>query len=82
MENSLKCLKCGICCIFFDISTLNKKANVPCVFLDINTGKCNNYEKRPDACRDFKADEICYLISSLNSEEKLYILSKVYGQCM
>jgi Fe-S-cluster containining protein len=79
MSNSLKCLQCGICCIFFDITSLNKKAFEPCQFLNINTGKCNNYKKRPDVCRDFKADEICYLISSLNKEEKLYILSKVYN---
>ena len=82
MENPSKCLKCGICCIFFEISTLNKKAKEPCCFLDITTGKCNNYDNRPNVCRDFKTDEICYLISSLNSEEKLYILSKVYKQCM
>lgn len=82
MVTSLRCLKCGTCCIFFDISTLNKKAKEPCHFLDINTGKCNNYEKRPTVCRDFQADEICYLISSLNREEKLYILSKVYELCI
>ena len=74
----MKCLKCGSCCIFFDVSTLNKKANEPCKFLDIPTGKCNNYEDRPEVCRNFKADEICYLISSLNLESKLFILSKVY----
>jgi hypothetical protein len=78
MNKPLICLKCGVCCIFFDISSLNKKGNTPCAFLDINSGRCNNYENRPNVCRDFKADEICYLLSTLSLEDKLYILAKIY----
>ncbi|MDY6821332.1 MAG: YkgJ family cysteine cluster protein [Deferribacterota bacterium] len=77
--NDLKCLKCGACCIFYSISKLNKKSMKPCKYLDVETGLCKIYKNRPEVCSDFKADEICYLISSLQLDEKLYILKKIYS---
>jgi len=74
----IKCLMCGACCVAYDISTLNKEAGKPCVYLS-DDKKCSNYENRFDVCRGFKPDEICILISSLKFEDKVKVIQNIYG---
>ncbi|BAI79815.1 conserved hypothetical protein [Deferribacter desulfuricans SSM1] len=74
----IECLQCGVCCYFFDISTLNKPQFERCKHLR-DDGKCANYENRPKVCRDFQPDEICVLISTLSFEDKIKVLKKIYG---
>lgn len=69
---------CGACCVAYDISTLKKPAGAPCKFL-CKDGKCGNYESRPKVCRDFRPDEICVLISTLDFEDKVKVIQKIYG---
>ncbi|MDR2400811.1 MAG: YkgJ family cysteine cluster protein [Deferribacteraceae bacterium] len=71
------CDKCGVCCIVFDISTLNKPAGVPCPYLSEN-GLCSVYEERPAVCRAFKADEICESLAALPKGEKIKRLNAIY----
>ena len=78
-SNEIKCLMCGTCCTAYSISALNKPAGVPCVHLGSDC-LCNDYENRPQVCRDFKADDFCVLISTLLKEEKIFIARKVYGE--
>lgn len=77
-KDEIKCHMCGACCVAYDISTLKKPAGTPCEFLG-ETGKCTNYENRPQVCRSFKPDEICELISTLSFEDKIKIIHKIYG---
>lgn len=69
---------CGACCVAYDISTLKKPAGTPCKFLQAD-GKCGNYENRPQVCRSFKPDEICALISTLDFNDKIKVIKKIYG---
>ncbi|KAA0258625.1 YkgJ family cysteine cluster protein [Deferribacter autotrophicus] len=78
VKDKIDCLKCGVCCYFFDISTLKKPALSPCKHLG-EDGKCKDYENRPAVCRDFQPDEICVLISTLSFEDKIKVMKKVYG---
>jgi Fe-S-cluster containining protein len=71
------CDRCGVCCVVFDISTLNKPAGVPCSHL-LENGLCAIYEERPAVCRAFKADEICERLAALPFEEKLRAMREIY----
>jgi Fe-S-cluster containining protein len=71
------CDKCGVCCVVFDISTLNKPAGLACPHLE-NSGLCSIYENRPEVCRAFKADEICERLASLPFKEKLREMRRIY----
>ncbi len=77
MCNEIECDMCGICCIAYSISSLNKKAGEPCKFL-LPDGKCGDYENRPQVCRDFKADYFCYFLSSLDKDEKIKVIHEIY----
>ncbi|UOD35576.1 YkgJ family cysteine cluster protein [Deferribacteraceae bacterium V6Fe1] len=77
-KQEIKCFMCGACCVAYDISTLKKPAGTPCEFL-CKDGKCGNYENRPKVCRDFKPDEICVLISTLDFEDKVKVIQRIYG---
>lgn len=37
----------------FDLSSVMNGGNIPCLWLDLTTGQCKNYEHRPAVCRDF-----------------------------
>lgn len=78
LVDKIECQQCGVCCTVFDISSLGKKEGIPCKFLAPDNG-CNNYEARPQVCRGYKPDEICILISTLNSADKIKIVQKIYG---
>lgn len=71
------CYKCGACCIAYSISSLNKPAGIRCKNL-LDNGKCDDYDNRPQVCRDFKADNLCALLKPLPLEEKLKIIKEVY----
>ena len=74
----IDCHICGICCEFLSISSLNKQADVRCEFL-MDDNKCSDYKNRPIVCREYKADLLCYFISSLDHDEQVKIFKSVYG---
>ena len=78
MNEKIDCKQCGVCCTVFDISSLNKKAMHPCQYLD-EENRCKIYEKRPLVCKNYMPDEICILISTLSKEDKIKVVSKIYG---
>lgn len=75
----IKCHCCGVCCEILSISSLNKPANTRCDNL-LDDGRCGNYEGRATVCIEYKADELCYLISSLSDEDKIKVFKAVYGE--
>jgi len=75
----IECHCCGVCCEILSISSLNKPANQRCDNL-LDDGRCADYESRAKVCVDYKADELCYLISSLNYEDKVKVFKAVYGE--
>ena len=77
VKNRIECQKCGVCCYFFDISTLKKPALTKCKHLS-DDGLCQIYDSRPTVCREFIPDEICVLISTLSFEDKIKVLKKIY----
>lgn len=74
---SISCHMCGSCCVVYSISSLKKAGGVPCRHL-LPDGRCGDYNNRPQVCRDFKADALCELISTLSDENKRRVLKKVY----
>lgn len=78
MNNQIKCNMCGTCCIAYSISALNKKAGEPCIHL-LPDGKCNDYENRPQVCKDFKPDSLCYFLSTLPQDEQVEIIMEMYN---
>ena len=69
---------CGTCCIAYSISSLDKASGVECRHL---RGKiCDDYNNRPEVCRDFKADELCYFISDLEQDERVSIIRNIFGE--
>lgn len=75
--NKTECMMCGTCCTAYSISSLNKKAGEPCIYL-LSDGKCSNYENRPQVCKDFKPDNLCYFLSSLSMQERVEVIKELY----
>lgn len=51
-----KCLRCGQCCIAYDVPEINKRGFTACphlVFGDGGIASCNIYETRPESCKIF-----------------------------
>ncbi len=74
----IDCHICGMCCEFMSISSLKKEIDVRCEYLE-KDNKCSDYENRPKVCREYKADLLCYFISSLDHDEQVKIFKSVYG---
>lgn len=74
----IECLMCGACCTAYSISSLDKPAGKACVHL-MDDKKCDDYDNRPQVCRDFKADKLCILLSTLGDEERLKVIKQIYG---
>ena len=54
-----ECLKCGLCCnveiqlIQNGLTFFNPYPFYTCLKLDLETGKCKDYDNRPEACRKY-----------------------------
>lgn len=77
--SKIECNMCGVCCIAYSISSLNKKSGEPCKYL-LDNGKCSNYANRPQVCRDFHADYLCYFLSSLPKKEQIEVIRELYNE--
>lgn len=76
-NKEIDCSICGLCCIAYSISTLNKKAGERCIHLN-SDNKCNIYNERPLVCRQFKADNLCVFLSTLSRDEQINIIKEMY----
>ncbi|WP_022851239.1 YkgJ family cysteine cluster protein [Limisalsivibrio acetivorans] len=77
-DSRIECLMCGACCIAFDIKEIGKRAGEPCSHLT-SERKCSIYENRPWGCRGYRPDELCVLLSTLDEEERVGIMRRIYG---
>lgn len=55
INSQAKCLRCGQCCIAYDVPEINKRGFTACQHLSFkgDIAFCNIYETRPESCRIF-----------------------------
>ncbi len=73
-----ECTKCGACCVAPDISSLGKPVGQRCEHLT-EDNLCGIYERRPEVCRRYKADEICLQIEAPALDERVRNYLKLFG---
>lgn len=73
----MECTKCGACCIAPDIAALHKPVGVRCPHLR-DDHLCAIYDRRPQVCRDYQADEICTQIDAPTLEERVARYLKLF----
>lgn len=66
----MECTLCGACCVAPDIAALDKPVGMRCPHLTVDN-LCGVYERRPQICRDYAADEVCKLIEAPTLEERV-----------
>ena len=66
----MECTRCGACCVAPDIAALDKPLGVRCPHLTADN-LCSVYDRRPDVCRSYQADEVCRLIEAPTLEERV-----------
>ncbi len=59
----MECTQCGACCVAPDIAALDKPLGLRCPHLG-EDNLCTVYERRPQVCRDYSADELCQRIDA------------------
>ncbi|WNG60884.1 YkgJ family cysteine cluster protein [Archangium gephyra] len=67
---STECTRCGACCVAPDIAALDKPLGVRCPHLTADN-LCAVYDRRPDVCRSYQADDVCRLIDAPTLEERV-----------
>ena len=66
----MECTRCGACCVAPDIAALDKPLGMRCPHLTADN-LCGVYERRPQVCRDYGADEVCRVIEAPTLEERV-----------
>lgn len=66
----MECTRCGACCVAPDIAALDKPVGMRCPHLTAEN-LCGIYERRPQVCRDYSADEVCRKIEAPTLEERV-----------
>ena len=66
----MECTRCGACCVAPDIAALDKPLGVPCPHLTADN-LCGIYDRRPDICRAYQADELCTRIAAPSLDERV-----------
>ena len=66
----MDCTRCGACCVAPDISALGKPLGVRCPHL-LPNNLCAIYDRRPQICRDYQADELCQRIEAPTLQERV-----------
>lgn len=74
----MECAKCGACCVAPDISALDKPLGLRCAHLGPDC-LCQRYEERPDACRNYRPDELCRAIAAPSLDERVSRYLALFG---
>ncbi|WP_434383364.1 YkgJ family cysteine cluster protein [Melittangium boletus] len=67
----MDCNRCGACCVAPDIAALDKPLGLRCPHLGADN-LCTVYDRRPQVCRDYAADEVCRRIDAPTLEERVH----------
>jgi len=74
----MECTCCGACCVAPDIAALDKPLGLRCPHLGPDN-LCTVYERRPQVCRDYAADQVCQLIEAPTLEERVHKYLALFG---
>jgi len=66
----MDCTLCGACCVAPDIAALDKPLGLRCPHLQPDN-RCGIYDRRPQICRDYSADQVCETIAAPTLEERV-----------
>ena len=66
----MECNRCGACCVAPDIAALDKPLGVRCPHLTADN-LCGVYDRRPDICRAYQADDLCARIAAPTLDERV-----------
>lgn len=66
-----ECTRCGACCVAPDIAALDKPLGLRCPHLT-SENLCAVYDRRPEICRSYQADELCEQIAAPTLEERVH----------
>ena len=66
----MECTRCGACCVAPDIAALDKPLGVRCPHLTADN-LCGVYDRRPDICRAYQADDLCTRIAAPTLDERV-----------
>ena len=78
LARSMECTRCGACCVAPDIAALDKPVGMRCPHLT-EDNLCAIYERRPQICRDYAADEVCRMIDAPTLEERVQKYLALFG---
>jgi hypothetical protein len=76
--SALACFRCGACCVAPDIAALGKALGVPCPHLQ-SDHLCGIYDRRPEVCRRYQADDLCHQIDAPTLEERVARYLAIFG---
>ena len=65
-----ECTRCGACCVAPDIAALDKPLGLRCPHLGAEN-LCKVYDRRPEVCRSYAADELCEKIEAPTLEGRV-----------
>jgi Fe-S-cluster containining protein len=74
----MECTCCGACCVAPDIAALDKPLGMRCPHLT-GDNLCGVYDRRPQICRDYAADEVCGMIEAPTLEERVQKYLALFG---
>lgn len=74
----MECTRCGACCVAPDIAALDKPLGLRCPHLTADN-LCSVYDRRPQVCRDYQADDVCRLIEAPTLEERVRKYLDLFG---
>ncbi|HEX8823408.1 MAG TPA: YkgJ family cysteine cluster protein [Archangium sp.] len=73
-----ECTRCGACCVAPDIAALDKPLGLRCPHLTADN-LCGVYDRRPQVCRDYAADDVCRLIEAPTLDERVQKYLDLFG---
>lgn len=73
-----ECTRCGACCVAPDIAALDKPLGLRCPHLTADN-LCAVYDRRPEVCRSYQADEVCDRIAAPTLEERVARYLALFG---
>ncbi|PTL84042.1 YkgJ family cysteine cluster protein [Vitiosangium sp. GDMCC 1.1324] len=74
----MECTRCGACCVAPDIAALDKPLGLRCPHLTADN-LCSVYDRRPQVCRDYEADDVCRLIEAPTIDERVRKYLDLFG---
>ena len=74
----MECTRCGACCVAPDIAALDKPLGARCPHLDADN-LCAVYDRRPDVCRRYEADDLCRRIEAATLDERVARYLAAFG---